>query len=242
MVVKDGGKSQKIGKNLLKTAEDLCRRTLIRDVDEKKGSPLLKEKQRTWDNAWENQKRIQILGDSNLIANWINGEWKINNQKFRKMVQRTQNMLDKTGLRPVGDHLDMFQHVYREWNQEADRLTHVARGKGATWNSYVIERGARVEAVRSCFDCAKILTVDATVMQAECTAAVEAARAICCLARAGCICLDLDGKLIEDYNENKTRKRNEMKADSEGRWKKKEEISRPSHSLSSSFQVDICDC
>ena len=111
----------------MKTAEELRRRTLIRDVDEKKESPLLKEKQRTWDNASENQKRIQILGDSNLIANWINGEWKISNQKFRKMVQRTQNMLDKTGLTLVGDHLDMVQHVYREWNQEGDRLTHVAR-------------------------------------------------------------------------------------------------------------------
>ena len=158
----------------MKTAEELRRRTLIRDVDEKKGSPLLKQNQRTWDNASGNQKRIQILGDSNLIANWINGEWKINNQKFRKMVQRTQNMLDKTGLRPVGDHLDMCQHVYREWNQEADRLTHVAREKGATWNSYVMEKGAPVEAVRSCFDGAKILPDDATVTQAECTAAVEA--------------------------------------------------------------------
>ena len=40
--------------------------------------------------------------------------------------------------------------------------------------------------------------------------------------------------MIENYNENRTRKWNEMKADSEGRWKK-------SHSLSSSFHVDICD-
>ena len=61
-------------------------------------------------------------------------------------------MLDKTGLRLVGGHLDTFQHVYREWNQEADRLTHVAREKGTRWNSHVIEKGARVEAVRSFFD------------------------------------------------------------------------------------------
>ena len=101
-------------KNLLKTAQEFCRRTLIRDVDKKKESPLLKEKQPIWEPSWENQKRIQILGDPNLIVNWINGKWEINNQKFRKTVQRTQNMLDKTGLRPVGDHLDMFQHVYRE--------------------------------------------------------------------------------------------------------------------------------
>ena len=59
----------------------------------------------------------------------MNGKWKINNQKFRMMVQKTQNMLDKTDIRPMGGHL-MFQHVYRDWNQEADHLTHVAREKG----------------------------------------------------------------------------------------------------------------
>ena len=61
-------------------------------------------------------------------------------------------MLDRTDIRPMGDHLDMFQHVYREWNQEADRLTHVAREKGTTWNSYAIEEEARIEAVRCFFD------------------------------------------------------------------------------------------
>ena len=56
--------------------------------------------------------------------------------------------MDKTDMLPMGDHLDMFQHVYRDWNQEADHLAHVAREKGATWNSYVMEEETRVEAVR----------------------------------------------------------------------------------------------
>ena len=89
---------------------------------------------------------------------------------------------------------------------------------------------------------AKILLDDAIVKQAECTAAVEAARAICCLARTGSICLDLDENLIEDCSRNKTRKRNKMKDDFEGRWKKEEEeMSRLSRSLSSSVHVDISD-
>ena len=133
----------------------------------------------------------------------------------------------------------MFQHVYREWNQETDRLTHVARDKGATWNSDAKGEGEKIEAVRSFFDggvssegdssaknrvgpayviqvadrieedanqtkwktiieVARILPNDATVTQARCTAAVEAAKAACCLARTGNICFDLDGKLIED--------------------------------------------
>ena len=120
-------------KSFVKTADEVRRRTLIRDVDKKKESSLLeemviaqskaeeerrkrkkkeREKQRIWDHAWGNQKRIQILGDSNLIVNWMNGRWRINNQKFQKMVQRTHNVLDKTDLRPMADHLDMFQYVY----------------------------------------------------------------------------------------------------------------------------------
>ena len=54
-------------------------------------------------------------------------------------MQKTHNMMDKTDFRPMGDHLDMLQHIYRDWNQEADRLAHVARAKGVTWNSNVME-------------------------------------------------------------------------------------------------------
>ena len=95
---------------------------------------------------------------------------------------------------------------------------------------------------RTIVEVAKILPDDAIVTQAECTAAVRAARAICCLARTGSICFDLDGNLIEDSSRNKTRKRNKMKDDFQGRWKKEEEeISRLSHSLLSSVHVDISD-
>ena len=45
-------------------------------------------------------------------------------------MQKAQNKLDRTDIRPMGDHLDMFQHIYRECNQEGDHLTHVAREKG----------------------------------------------------------------------------------------------------------------
>ena len=74
---------------------------------------------------------------------------------------------------------------------------------------------------------AKILLDNATVTQAECTAAVEAARAICCLARPGSICFDLDGNLIEDNSRNTTKKRHKMREEFEGRWTMQEdEISR----------------
>ena len=78
------------------------------------------------------------------------------------MVQKTQNMLDQTDLRPMGDHLDLFQRICRDWNQEADRLAHVAREKGA-WNSYVMEEGARIEAVRSFFNGSVSTVCDAQI-------------------------------------------------------------------------------
>ena len=62
-----------------------------------------KEKLMILDPAWGNQMRIQILGDSNLTVNWMNGKWKINNQNFRAMVQKTRNMMDKTDMRPYGE-------------------------------------------------------------------------------------------------------------------------------------------
>ena len=77
----------------MKTAEELCKRTLERDEDRKKrGFSLIgeeqfqnkaeeekkknmkkeREKQRIWDHAWGNEMRIQILGNANLIVNWMN--------------------------------------------------------------------------------------------------------------------------------------------------------------------------
>ena len=99
------------------------------------------KKLRIWDPASENQMRVQIMGDPNLIVNRLNGKSKINNQRFRAMVQKAQNLMNKTDIRPTKCHLNMFQHVYRDWNEEADHLTQVAREKGATWNSFMMEEG-----------------------------------------------------------------------------------------------------
>ena len=52
-----------------------------------------RDKLRNWDLDWGNQTRVQIVGDSNLVVNWVNGRWKINNQTF---------------VRPMSDHMDLF--------------------------------------------------------------------------------------------------------------------------------------
>ena len=67
------------------------------------------------------------------------------------MIQKTQNMLDITDLRPMADHLYMFQHVYREWHEETDRLTHLARELNTIWNFFAVEKDVTIKAMRSCF-------------------------------------------------------------------------------------------
>ena len=42
------------------------------------------------------------MGDSNQVVNWMTGRWR---------VQKTQNLLDKTAIRPMADHVDLFQHI-----------------------------------------------------------------------------------------------------------------------------------
>ena len=55
--------------------------------DEGKNKMKEIKRQRNWDSAWRNQMRTQILGD--MIVNWVNGKWKMNNQKFKMMIQKT---------------------------------------------------------------------------------------------------------------------------------------------------------
>ena len=88
------------------------------------------------------------MDDSNLIVNWLNGKGR---SVIRVEVQKTQYMtMDRTNVRPVCDHLDTFQHIYRDWNQKADHSTHVAREKCATWNSFVMrEDGGKCHVLSS---------------------------------------------------------------------------------------------
>ena len=130
--------------------------------------------------------------------------------------------------------------------QDADKIKH------KVGSAYVIQSAERIEEstekmrLKTVVKVAKVLLDDAPITQAECTAAVEAARAICGLARTGRICFDLDGHLIEDWNGKKTRTGNRMKEDCEDRWKRKTkdeeaDLARISHSVSTSVLVGISD-
>ena len=93
MALRDGGSHRRDGK--------AWSRQLKKHKGNLRKDDKIKEKERSnlrnCDTSWGNQKRI--WGDSNLI---VNCEGKISNQKFRKMIQRTQNMLDKVGFETNG--------------------------------------------------------------------------------------------------------------------------------------------
>ena len=87
----------------MSAAEELCERDLKRDENQvakawnrnddqdgkskkenerKKSVMKERDKLRNWDQGWE-QTRVQIMGDSSLHVNWLNGRRKINDQRFR---------------------------------------------------------------------------------------------------------------------------------------------------------------
>ena len=61
----------------------------------------------------------------------------MNNQKFTADVQKTQNMFDKTVIRSIIVLLNLFQHIYRDWNEKADCVTHDTWEKGVRWVSFM---------------------------------------------------------------------------------------------------------
>ena len=86
------------------------------------------------------------MGYSNLVVDWMDERWKMNNQKVQDGSAKDAES------RLVADHLDLFQYIFWDWNEKADRLAHEARDKGASWNSFTIKEGSKIEAARACFD------------------------------------------------------------------------------------------
>ena len=225
----------------MSAAEELCTRAFLERDENKVAQRWNSKEEQDGKSKKENERKKSIMKERGTLRNrdqgerierefrlwrtsvwWPNGTWKINNQKIREGVRKTQNMLDKTDIRLMADHLDLFQHIDRDWNEKADRRTHEAREKGASWNSFAMKEGSKLEAARAYFDggiskqedrkvkqkvgsayvfqaserieeaaekmewktqveVSKVVPDDATITQAETSAALEAARAICCL-------------------------------------------------------------
>ena len=71
-------------------------------------------------NTAPNYGRLQT---GHKLATWKMKEF--DEQKKQERNEQSSNLVDKSDIRPMGGRLDMFQHIYREWNEEE----HIKQGK-----------------------------------------------------------------------------------------------------------------
>ena len=95
----------------------------------------LNERASVWDTC-EPGIGLEMCGDSLLVCNWLAGVWKVGGGdrgeglRYQVRVDRFISRLESLaqhGLRPSSLGRDFTRHVYREGNEWADRLTHLAR-------------------------------------------------------------------------------------------------------------------
>ena len=74
---------------------------------------------------------VEIQGDNMATISWLNGEWKIHNRVYSRQIAEIQNEFHELHeeFNVVGAAVggNIGKHVYREGNQRADELTHIAR-------------------------------------------------------------------------------------------------------------------
>ena len=79
-----------------------------------------------WSWADRRMPRIEIMGDSSLIINWLNGLWKckyrVYAQRLRILHDTLERMARKYFVAPRQDYCEWSRHIYRELNGEADIL------------------------------------------------------------------------------------------------------------------------
>lgn len=84
--------------------------------------------------------RCELVGDSKLIINWLRGLWIVNFRRYDARVRLLQQRLEKLSqaclIAPPTDEADIFRHIFRELNSEADAKANFGRIHGAgSWHS-----------------------------------------------------------------------------------------------------------
>jgi len=105
---------------------------------------------------------VEIVGDSQVVINWLLGVWQTSNLVYASALHEAQNGLYDLAiaakLRPPNAGYNILKWVYREGNDRADELTWEAR-KGNTGRRYkhdIIEairnNNIKINALRGAFD------------------------------------------------------------------------------------------
>lgn len=74
-------------------------------------------------------KKVDIYGDSKLVVEQLNGNWKVKNENMKKIYDEIQDLLHPKGdffkKGHIFEHLT-FNHVRRHLNKRADQLANEA--------------------------------------------------------------------------------------------------------------------
>ena len=72
----------------------------------------------------DEHRRLEILGDTKVVINWMNGPWEVKGEEHTVPVRGVVDQLVRWYLGgtfgPRTDETDWCTHIFREHNKEAD--------------------------------------------------------------------------------------------------------------------------
>ena len=92
----------------------------------------------------DEHRRLEILGDSEVVINWMNGAWEVKGEGHTVPVRGVVDQLVRWYLggtfRPRTDETDWCRHIFREQNEAADThanwlMDNGDSGPGAQWEA-----------------------------------------------------------------------------------------------------------
>ena len=97
-----------------------------------------------WNVAWpsDSHRRLEILGDSKVVINWMNGDWEVKGNEHTAHVRDVIDQFVRWYLsgtsRPRNDESCWCRHVFQETNKAADThanwlMDNGDSGLGAQW-------------------------------------------------------------------------------------------------------------
>ena len=81
-----------------------------------------------WNVAWPSNtyRRLEALGDNNVVINWMNGAWEVKGEDHAFAVRGVVDQFVRWFLggtfQPRTDENDWCRHIFRESNKAADTL------------------------------------------------------------------------------------------------------------------------
>ena len=98
--------------------------------------------------------RVEFLGESKLIINWLRGLCKVQYAFYQKRVawllKQLERLCSKFFLAPCSDAADFHRHIFRELNGQADAKANLGRsGVRMSWHT---SEAVHMKCIRICFD------------------------------------------------------------------------------------------